>query len=110
MNDHPAIAWAWLALATMTGAVSSIALRPYKEMGRWEIVLAVVVAATFSMFVGSVVAEFVAHWLYGDGPVNLRVFGATLWFMAAASHYLIPVGISRARRAIKAIGGTEQDQ
>lgn len=109
MNDNgsPLVVWLWMILATLGGAASSISFRPYKDMTWRDILLAFTVSATFSLFVGSLVAEFVARWLYGPGPVNLRVFGAVMWFMAAAAHFLIPVGISRVKRAISVIGETE---
>lgn len=106
MNDasHPLIVWLWMLLATLGGAATSISFRPYKEMTWKEIALAFVVSSTFSLFVGSLVAELVARYLFGPGPINLRVFGAVMWFMAAAAHFLIPVAITRARNVIRAVG------
>lgn len=106
-NNNSALMWLWMTLATLGGAITSISLRPYKEMTRPEIILAFFVSSTFAMFVGSVAAEVVARWAakyLGGAPVNLRVYGAVMWFMAASAHFLLPVAIGRAKRFISAFG------
>ena len=110
MNDDTGggIFWLWASLATLSGAISSISLRPYKEMSKAQIAMAFTVSSTFAMFVGSFVAEWVARRFFGPGPINLRAFGAVMWFMAAASHFLLPVMISRAKRFADAFGEVEQ--
>lgn len=100
MNEqNPWVFWFWVGIATFGGAVSSLSFQPYKTMGRWQIALAFIVSFTFSIAFGPMVAELISGWFFGKGSVNLRVYGAVMWFMAAASHYLIPVLIRRARDA-----------
>lgn len=98
MDSHNPLVWAWLVLASLAGAVTSIAFRPYKDMTWRDILLAFVVSSTFAIFVGSAIAEWVAVKLLGGGQINLRVYGAVMWFMAAAAYFIIPVLFARAKR------------
>lgn len=107
-GGNPVVVWLWAVLATTAGGISSLSFRPYKQMSRGEITLAFIVSSTFALFVGPLVADVIGHWLFGNGPVNLRVFGAVLWFMAAGAHFLIPVGITRAKRLISALGAEKE--
>jgi len=104
VSENNLLFWIWSFLATVGGAVSSFALRPYKEMSRLEITLAFVMSLTFGMFVGSFLAEIVVRKLSGDGPFNLRAYGAVMWFMATSAHFLIPVAISKAKGVIRSLG------
>lgn len=111
MNDNNSIlVWLWVTLATLGGAISSMSLRPYKDMSRSDIVLAFIVSSTFAMFMGYPLAEFIARWSakwLGGGPVNMHVLGGGMWFMAMSAHFLIPVAIARAKRFITAFNGSE---
>lgn len=98
MNEHNPIVWLWIILASLAGSVTSIAFRPYKEMSWKDIVLAFIVSSTFAIFVGSAIAEYVAVKLFGKGPINLKAYGAVMWFMAAAAYFIIPVLFARAKR------------
>lgn len=101
--------WAWVGLATIGGAITSISFRPYKEMGKWEIAIAFVVAVSFSVASGPLVAEVISHWLYGQAPISLHVYGFTMWIMGAASQVVIPVLFARARRLAANAGPQKTD-
>jgi len=105
-ETNPWVMWLWAALATLSGAASSLSFQPYKSMSWKEIALAFTVSSTFAIFVGSFVAEYIARW-FGSGQLNIRAFGAVMWFMATSAHFLIPVTINRAKRFITAWNGTE---
>lgn len=110
MNENSPAFWLWVTLATLTGSMASLANKQLKTMTKWEIGLALAVSVGFSMFVGSAVAGEVAKW-WGGGQINLRVFGAVMWTMAAGSHILIPVFIGRLKGVISKLGPqTETDK
>ncbi len=104
MNENSPLFWLWVSLATLAGAVTSLTLRPYRQMQAVEIALALFVSATFAMFVGSPIAAEAARW-WGKGHMDLRAFGLVMWVMAAGSHFLIPVVIGRAKVLLTKIGG-----
>ncbi len=104
MNENSPLFWLWVTLATIAGAITSLTLRPYREMPAIEIALALFVSATFAMFVGSPIAAEAARW-WGGGKVDLRAFGLVMWVMAAGAHFLIPVVIGRAKNFIAKVGG-----
>jgi len=91
--------WLWAVLGASAGSVSSLSFRPYRSMTTLDIILSLIVSFTFAIFVGSIAAEAVAKWI-GSGPVNIKVYGATMWFLGASAHYLIPVAITRVRRLL----------
>jgi len=100
MNGEPSssfMLWLWAVLGASAGSVSSLSFRPYRSMTTLDIILSLIVSFTFAIFVGSIAAEAVAKWI-GSGPVNIKVYGATMWFLGASAHYLIPVAITRVRR------------
>lgn len=102
MNTEPnssLLLWLWSTLAALAGTVSSLSFRPYRTMSRIDIILSLIVSLTFAIFVGSLVAEWVARW-FDNGVLNIKVYGATMWFLGASAHYLIPVAIGRVRRSI----------
>ena len=109
VSENNLLFWLWSFLATVGGAVSSFALRPYKEMTKLEVSLAFVMSLTFGMFVGSFLAEIAVRKLSGDGPFNLRAYGAILWFMATSAHFLIPVAITKAKGVIRSLGSTSAE-
>lgn len=103
MNGEPSstlMLWVWSTLAALAGTVSSLSFRPYRTMSKIDIVLSLIVSLTFAIFVGSLVAEWVARWPLWGGQLNVKVYGATMWFLGASAHYLIPVAIGRVRRSI----------
>ncbi len=110
MNENSPLFWLWVTLATLTGSMASLANKQLKAMTKGEIALALAVSVGFAMFVGSAVAAEVAKW-WGGGKIDLRVFGAVMWAMAAGSHILIPMVIGRLKDTIAKIGvGVETDK
>lgn len=116
MNDHSPFEWLFVSLAAIAGAMTSLTFRPYKTMLWWEIALAFTVSLGFALSVGPLVAEFsarsIVRLLGGDanGPVNLRIFGAVMWLLAASSHVVIPVLIRRAKDKAANWNGSEASE
>jgi len=112
-ENNPLILWLWAFIATLAGSAASISFQPYRQMTWAAIALAFAVSCGFALFVGSAAAEWIAtRAMFGAraGQINIRVYGGVMWFMAAAAHYLIPVAITRAKRFIRAFGGTEDEK
>lgn len=109
MGEHGPIEWLWIGLATVTGAVTSLIFRPYKQMTWSEILVSLLVSCSFAAFVGSAVAEWVATKLFGHvGEMNVRAYGAVMWGMAAVSFVVIPVLLSRASAWASAWSGNKE--
>lgn len=90
-DSHSPIAWVYTLLASFAGALTALSFRPFKKMSGGEILLALVVGASFAIFVG----PLAALWIFGKGPVDIRLFGAVLYVMASGSNILIPWAIQR---------------
>lgn len=90
-GENSIMAWVYATLASFAGALTALSFRPFKRMSGGEIVLALVVGASFAMFVGPLAAQ----WIFGKGPVDIRLFGAVLYVMASGSNILIPWAIKR---------------
>ncbi|MEA3044582.1 MAG: hypothetical protein QOH47_2420 [Sphingomonadales bacterium] len=85
-SSHPFV---WTLLASFGGALTALSFRPFKDMTRWEIVLALTAGASFAIFVG----PWAAKLIFGDGPVDARILGGLYYMMATGSNVLIPVGV-----------------
>lgn len=85
------MAWVYAVLASFAGALTALSFRPFKRMSGGEITLALFVGASFALFVGPLAAQ----WIFGKGPVDIRLFGAVLYVMASGSNILIPWVIKR---------------
>ena len=94
---------AWPLLASLAGAITALSFRPYKNMTWTEITMSLVVGTSFATFVGPLAAT----WIYGTGPVDIRMLGATFYLMASGSNVLIPLAI---RKLTKAAGLSDGDQ
>lgn len=93
MSDfsHPLTRILWAFLASIAGAITALSFRPFKDMKRGEVTLALFVGASFAMFVGPY-----AVWLtFGTGPVDTRVLGGLFYLMASGSNILIPLAIKK---------------
>jgi len=90
-SGHQLSAWLWTILASFAGALTALSFRPFKNMTRGEIMLALTVGASFAIFVG----PLVAHWLFGDGPVDIRILGGVFYLMASGSNILIPMAVKK---------------
>lgn len=88
-SSHHLTAWIWTILASFAGALTALSFRPFKDMTRGEIMLALTVGASFAIFVG----PLVARWIFGDGPMDIRILGAVFYLMASGSNILIPMGV-----------------
>ena len=83
--------WTWGVLASLGGALTALSFRPFKNMSRGEIFLALAVGTSFAMFVGPLAAS----WIFGEGPVDYRIFGGILYLMASGSNILIPLAVKK---------------
>jgi hypothetical protein len=81
----------WPLLASLAGAITALSFRPYKSMGAVEIALSLVVGTSFATFVGPLAAV----WIFGTGPIDIRMLGATFYLMASGSNVLIPLMIRK---------------
>lgn len=88
-NSHQLTALIWTLLASFAGALTALSFRPFKNMTRGEIALALIVGASFAMFVGPLVAT----WIFGSGPVDIRILGGIFYLMASGSNILIPMAV-----------------
>lgn len=101
-NDYPWHHILWTTLASFAGAVTALSLRAFKGMTPQEIAFALLVGASFAIFVG----PLVTYWIFGSGPVDLRVMGGVFYIMASGSNVLIPVTL----RKVRALAGLEEEQ
>jgi hypothetical protein len=100
-DGNTVMSWVYTVLASFAGALTALSFRPFKRMTTGEIALALFVGASFALFVGPLAAQ----WLFGKGPVDIRLFGAVLYVMASGSNILIPWVIRR----IQAMLGYKDD-
>lgn len=90
MLDRPqALLWAFLA--SIAGAITALSFRPFKNMTKGEIFLALFVGASFAFFVGPWVVQLVL----GDGPIDLRIAGGIFYLLASGSNVLVPIMIRK---------------
>jgi len=90
-TSNPLAQIAWTILASFAGALTALSFRPFRNMTRGEISLALTVGATFAIFVG----PWVAQMIYGNGPVDIRVLGGIFYLMASGSNILVPLAIKK---------------
>lgn len=90
-SNHPFTGFIWPLLASLAGALTALSFRPFKDMTRSEITLAMAVGTSFAMFVG----PLAAWWIFGTGPVDFRIFGGVLYLMASGSNILIPLAVRK---------------
>lgn len=102
MSSDDRLAWLYAILASLAGALTALSFRPFKSMSKGEIALALFVGASFALFVG----PLAALWMFGRGPVDIRLFGAILYTMASGSNILIPFVIKRIQVALGYKEGT----
>lgn len=90
-NENPFALWVWTILASFAGALTALSFRPFVQMRRAEILLSLVVGASFAIFVG----PWVATWIFGNGQADIRVLGGLFYLMASGSNILIPLGVKK---------------
>jgi hypothetical protein len=81
----------WPLLASLAGAITALSFRPYRNMTIIEVAMSIVVGTSFATFVGPLAAV----WIFGNGPVDIRLLGATFYLMASGSNILIPMAIKK---------------
>jgi CHASE2 domain-containing sensor protein len=94
MYDNPYFRELWALVASLAGAITALSSRPFKKMSAIEIVMALVVGASFAFFVG----PWIAARLFGAGPVDIRVLGGLYYLLASGSNILIPMAIRKLSR------------
>lgn len=90
-DDGPVGRYLWPFLASLAGSVTALSFRPFKTLGKWEIMLALFVGASFAFFV----APWVVYITFGHGPIDTRVAGAIFYLLASGSNILIPFMIKK---------------
>lgn len=90
-SSNPLTQLVWTLLASFAGALTALSFRPFRDMTRGEIALALTVGASFAIFVG----PLVAHWIFGNGPVDIRILGGIFYLMASGSNILIPMAVKK---------------
>ena len=93
--------YVYLPLAALTGAISSLGARRWRQMGRGQIALVIVTVFSFGYFV----APALSHSLFGIDETDARKVAAVVWVFSWGWHVLLPAITARAARAI----GTEHD-
>jgi hypothetical protein len=81
----------WALLASFAGAVTSLSARPFENMTRAQVSMALVASASFGFFVGPLVAQL----LFDEGREDIRVLGAVLFVMSSASNILLPLAVKK---------------
>ncbi|HVQ09517.1 MAG TPA: hypothetical protein VMS43_13885 [Allosphingosinicella sp.] len=90
-NNHPWATLVWSLLASFAGALTALSARPFRDMTRGEIMMALIVGASFAIFVG----PLVALWIFGRSQVDLRIMGGILYLMATGSNVLVPLAVRK---------------
>ncbi len=98
-GDSAPLRFLWPLLASIAGAITSLSFKSYRDMRAIEIAMSLVVGTSFGTFVGPLAAV----WIFGAGPVDIRMLGATFYLMASGSNVLIPLAI----RKLSSFFGTE---
>lgn len=88
-HNNSILAWVWILLASFAGALTALSFRPFKDMNKHEIAIALVVGASFAIFVG----PWVATLVFGNGPVDIRILGGLYYLLATGSNTLIPIAV-----------------
>lgn len=90
-SNNPLAQLVWTLLASFAGALTALSFRPFKDMTKGEITVALTVGASFAIFVGPLVAQ----WMFGEGPVDIRILGGVFYLMASGSNILIPLLVKK---------------
>lgn len=100
MNQgNPYTQWLWIVLASFAGALTALSFRPFRDMSKGEITLALFVGMAFAIFVG----PWAVRWYFGAAEPDLRIAGGIFYLMASGSNALIPFLV----RKMSAVIGTE---
>ncbi len=92
MNEgNPIALWIWTILASFAGALTALSFRPFAQMSRTEVMLSLIVGASFAIFVG----PWVAQWIFGSATPDVRVLGGLFYLMASGSNILIPLAVKK---------------
>lgn len=92
MEDSPLMKWLWPLLASLAGSVTAQSFRSFKNMTPWEIIVAIFVGASFSIFV----TPLIIHMTYGPAPgINLYVLGGLFYVSGTSYNVLLPWIIRR---------------
>ena len=91
MEDHPLARLLWPFLAAIAGAITALSFRPFRNMTKGEISLALFVGFSFALFV----APLTAKLMFGDGPIDIRIMGGLFYLMASGSNILIPLAVRK---------------
>ena len=89
--ENPYLRIFWPVLASLAGAITALSFRPFKQMSRIEIVLALIVGTSFATFVGPLAAA----WMFGEQPADIRLLGGMFYLMASGSNILIPLAVKK---------------
>lgn len=91
-SDNPVLTWLWPLLASLAGSVTAQSFRSFKNMTPWEIVVALFVGASFSIFV----TPLLIHFAYGPTPgINLYVLGGVYYSLATSWNVMLPFIVRR---------------
>jgi len=89
--NNPFLRFMWPLLASLAGAITALSFRPYRDLRAIEIAMSLVVGTSFATFVG----PLAAFWVFGRGPVDIRLLGALFYILASGSNILIPLAIKK---------------
>jgi len=90
-EDATLARYVWPALASIAGAITALSFRPFQNMTKLEVSLALFVGASFALFVG----PWAAWVVFGDGPADIRILGGMFYLMASGSNILIPLAVKK---------------
>lgn len=76
-------------MASLAGAITALSFRPFANMTKGEVTMALFVGASFAMFVG----PWVVHMLPDSITSDIRLQAGIFYLMASGSNALIPLGI-----------------
>lgn len=74
----------YTTVAALAGAVTALTLRPYQDMNRTQIALAIFVGASFAFFVAPLMFRNIS---------DMRVAGGLFYLVATGSNALIPMAV-----------------
>lgn len=103
-SDSPLLVWVWTILASIAGALTALSFRPFAQMSRAEIAMALFVGSSFAIFVG----PWAVRAYYGDAPVNLQLVGGVFYIMASGSNALVPFLVRKFSNILGATGVEEK--
>lgn len=89
--DEPWLNYLWSIIASLAGAVTSLAFRSWQGLTKTEIAMAVFVGTTFAFFVSPLVFQNIGE---------TRASGGLFYLMATGWNVLLPYAIHRLKTAI----------